>query len=78
MLQTIKKDYVIKKTKPIEEGKIYQCEIKGCFKKFKTPEFVHKHIFNKHADYLDDKFNQQKLEVLFKKNYFSDPRKMIS
>ncbi len=70
-------EYAISKTKSVEEGKVYQCEIKSCGKRFKSPEFVHKHIFNKHADVLNDKFNKQNLRDLFKNNYFNDPRKMI-
>ncbi|XP_077867371.1 serrate RNA effector molecule homolog [Saccoglossus kowalevskii] len=45
------------------------CPLSG--KKFKGPEFVRKHIFNKHGDKLDD----VKKEVVFFNNYLADPKR---
>jgi len=45
------------------------CPLSG--KKFKGPEFVRKHIFNKHADSVD----AVKKEVLFFNNYLRDPKR---
>ena len=47
-----------------------------CEKKFKTQDFVHKHIFNKHPDVLDDRFNKARFENMMKENYIADPRKL--
>ncbi len=52
------------------------CEI--CDKRFKTPEFVHKHIFNKHKDKLDEKFNKIRFDQMFRENYIDDPNKLIN
>lgn len=49
-----------------------------CNKKFKSPEFVHKHIFNKHGEELDKKFNKSRFEEMMKENYFNDPNKFIN
>jgi hypothetical protein len=45
---------------------------------FKGPEFVHKHIFNKHEDALNEKFNKVRFDELMKENYMSDPNKIIN
>ncbi|XP_072029016.1 LOW QUALITY PROTEIN: serrate RNA effector molecule homolog [Amphiura filiformis] len=45
------------------------CPLSG--KKFKGPEFVRKHIFNKHGDKVED----VKKEVTFFNNYLKDPRR---
>ncbi len=74
----MKQEYAERKTKVIQAGSVYQCEIKDCQKRFKTTEFVHKHIFNKHGDLLDEKFNKVRFEAMFRENYFNDPRKMIN
>jgi len=47
-------------------------------KKFKTSEFVHKHIHNKHSDVLDKKFNKIRFEEMFRENYFNDSKKLIN
>ncbi len=54
----------------------YKCKV--CDKMFKGPEFVHKHIFNKHKPDLDKKFNKVRFDALLKENYFNDPNKMIN
>lgn len=51
------------------------CEM--CEKRFKSPEFVHKHIFNKHGEELDKKFNQHRFDAMLKENYMNDPNKFI-
>jgi hypothetical protein len=45
---------------------------------FKGPEFVHKHIFNKHEDALNEKFNKVRFDELMKENYLADPNKIIN
>ena len=40
-------------------------------KKFKGPDFVQKHIFNKHAEKVDE----VKKEVKYFNNYLKDPRR---
>lgn len=54
----------------------YKCKL--CDKLFKGPEFVHKHIFNKHEDSLNEKFNKVRYDELMKENYLSDPNKIIN
>jgi hypothetical protein len=39
---------------------------------------VHKHIFNKHPDVLESRFNKVRFEELFKENYMSDPNKLVN
>jgi hypothetical protein len=39
---------------------------------------VNKHIFNKHEEVLDEKFNKVRFEQMLKENYFNDPRKLIN
>jgi hypothetical protein len=52
--------------------------IDDCLKKFKTSEFVHKHIHNKHADILDKKFNEIRFDEMFRESYFNDPKKLTN
>ena len=78
ILKNMKQQYAEKKTKIINEGQVYQCLIEGCEKKFKTSDFVHKHIHNKHSDILDKKFNSIRFEEMFRENYFNDPKKLIT
>jgi hypothetical protein len=47
----MKQQYAERKTTEVTKASIYKCDM--CDKRFKTPEFVHKHLFNKHADALD-------------------------
>ncbi|KAM3823546.1 serrate RNA effector molecule homolog isoform 3-T3 [Vipera latastei] len=47
----------------------WQCPLSG--KKFKGPEFVHKHIFNKHAE----KIEEVKKEVAFFNNFLMDAKR---
>lgn len=58
------------------KGTIYKCDM--CDKRFKTPEFVQKHIFNKHKEELDKKFNKSRFEDMMKENYHSDPNKFTN
>ena len=74
----MKQDYAEIKTKVLQDGQVYQCLIKDCLKKFKSAEFVHKHIHNKHADVLDEKFNKRRFREMFRENYFKDPKKLIN
>jgi hypothetical protein len=55
ILVEMKNIYCINKTREVQEGQKYSCKI--CEKAFRSPEFVHKHIRNKHEDRLIDKFN---------------------
>lgn len=57
--------FVTSNTQEISKDK-WLCPLSG--KKFKGPEFVRKHIFNKHIDKLDD----VKKEVKFFNNYLRD------
>ena len=45
------------------------CPLSG--KKFKGPDFVRKHIFNKHAEKVDE----VKKEVKYYNNYLKDPKR---
>lgn len=49
-----------------------------CDKRFKTSDFVQKHIFNKHAEDLDRRFNQMRFDEMLKENYMEDPHKFIN
>ncbi|VVC25274.1 Arsenite-resistance protein 2,Protein of unknown function DUF3546 [Cinara cedri] len=60
--------FVTSNTQEISKDK-WLCPLSG--KKFKGPEFVRKHIFNKHIDKLDD----VKKEVKFFNNYLRDPKR---
>ncbi len=46
----MKNQYCLNKTKEVVEGKKYVCKV--CEKAFKSPDFVIKHIKNKHEDKL--------------------------
>jgi len=59
-LRQWKQEYTNRKTATITPGSVYQCLI--CEKKFKSTEFVNKHIFNKHEEVLDEKFNKVRFE----------------
>jgi len=78
LLKSMKQQYAEKKTTIETEGSVYQCIIDECNKRFKSAEFVHKHIHNKHADVLDKKFNSTRFEDMFRENYFNDPKKIIN
>ncbi|XP_065897750.1 serrate RNA effector molecule homolog isoform X2 [Dysidea avara] len=60
--------FISDNTKEISKEK-YLCPLSG--KKFRGPEFVRKHIFNKHASKLE----QVKQEVEFFHNYLYDPKR---
>ncbi|XP_025411521.1 serrate RNA effector molecule homolog isoform X2 [Sipha flava] len=60
--------FVTSNTQEISKVK-WLCPLSG--KKFKGPEFVRKHIFNKHIDKLDD----VKKEVKCFNNYLRDPKR---
>ena len=57
----MKEEYCFNKTREVQEGRKYSCKL--CNKAFKSPEFVVKHIKNKHVDRLqrhnDSYFKQQ-------------------
>lgn len=76
LLIEMKTKYAEKKTAEVTKGSIYQCVM--CEKRFKTPDFVQKHIFNKHEGELDEKFNKLRFEDMLKENYMEDPNKFIS
>jgi len=67
----MKQQYAEKKTQEVTKGSIYLCQM--CDKKFKSPDFVQKHIFNKHDDELDQKFKHHRFEDMMKENYLNDP-----
>ena len=71
----MKQHYAQSKTVEMQTNK-YKCKL--CDKMFKGPEFVHKHIFNKHEDALNEKFNKVRFDELMKENYLSDPHKIIN
>ena len=54
-LKSMKEEYCFNKTKEVQEGRKYSCKL--CQKAFKSPDFVVKHIKNKHDDRLNEKFN---------------------
>ncbi|XP_070533414.1 serrate RNA effector molecule homolog isoform X2 [Ptychodera flava] len=60
--------FITANTQEVAKDK-WLCPLSG--KKFKGPEFVKKHILNKHADKLDD----VKKEVAFFNNYLADPKR---
>ena len=49
-----------------------------CQKRFKSTEFVNKHIFNKHEDVLRQKFNKSRFDDMLKENYTNDPNKFTN
>ena len=65
----------------IDSNKIKEVVIKGvvcqrckiCDKNFKAPEFVLKHIKNRHAADLKEKFNIKYFSTLARDNYLQDP-----
>lgn len=76
VLINMKQEYAEKKTSEVTKGSIYKCDI--CDKRFKSSDFVHKHIFNKHEQNLDEKFNKIRFDILIKENYLNDPHKIIN
>lgn len=75
ILKDMKQHYAQSKTVEVAAQK-FKCKL--CDKMFKGPEFVHKHIFNKHEDALNEKFNKVRYDELMKENYLSDPNKIIN
>lgn len=57
--------FVTSNTQEISKDK-WLCPLSG--KKFKGPEFVRKHIFNKHIDKLDDVKKEVNLNICFPNN----------
>ena len=51
ILKLMKQQYAERKCTEVTSGSIYNCDL--CNKRFKSTEFVNKHIFNKHSDVLD-------------------------
>jgi hypothetical protein len=72
----MKLQYAEKKTEEVTKGSVYLCQM--CEKKFKSPEFVQKHILNKHGDELDQKFNNHRFEEMIKENYLNDGNRFTS
>ncbi|XP_044731572.1 serrate RNA effector molecule homolog [Chrysoperla carnea] len=60
--------FVLANTRELAKDK-WLCPLSG--KKFKGPDFVRKHIFNKHAE----KVEEVKKEVQFFNNYLKDPKR---
>ncbi|CAB3374785.1 Hypothetical predicted protein [Cloeon dipterum] len=60
--------FVVSNTQELSKDK-WLCPLSG--KKFKGPEFVRKHIFNKHAEKIDE----VKKEVEYFNNYLKDPKR---
>lgn len=75
-LREMKQQYAERKTVEVVKGNKYKCKI--CEKLFKGPEFVHKHIANKHNQVLDEKFNKVRFSELLKENYLNDPNKFVN
>jgi uncharacterized protein YaaW (UPF0174 family) len=68
-----KKDHYCRiKTREVamKTGKAYSCKI--CEKFFKDADFVFKHIKNKHADVLDEKFDAEYFKTTARENYLQD------
>ena len=72
----MKQQYAETKTKEVTKGQIYMCMM--CDKKFKTPDFVQKHIINKHGEELDLKFKSRRVEDMVKENYLNDPNRFTN
>ena len=72
----MKEEYAENKIQEITKGQIYACMI--CQKRFKSTEFVNKHIFNKHDDVLKQKFNKSRFDEMLKENYMNDPNKFTN
>lgn len=49
-----------------------------CDKRFKSQEFVQKHVLNKHDDELDKKFNLARFQSMMLESYMADPHKFIN
>lgn len=58
--------FVTSNTQEMEKEK-WLCPLSG--KKFKGPEFVRKHIFNKHIDKLDDVKKEVNLSEYYLNNF---------
>ena len=81
-------DFLRYKCKEVVPGEEYSCGI--CGKKFKSEEYVIKHINNKHQDHVDETYErestkdwlkrtiQQKLKKDTKQNYFNDENKLMN
>jgi hypothetical protein len=54
----------------VKTGKAYCCKI--CEKFFKDGDFVAKHIKNKHADVLSEKFDAEHFRTIARDNYLQD------
>ncbi|KAJ8321720.1 hypothetical protein KUTeg_000191 [Tegillarca granosa] len=68
MIITEVEKFVTANTQELAKDK-WLCPLSG--KKFKGPEFVRKHIFNKHGEKVDE----VRLEVAFFNNYLLDPKR---
>jgi hypothetical protein len=73
-LKSMKDEYCFNKTKEVLEGRKYSCKL--CHKAFKSPEFVMKHIKNKHEDRLNEKFNYSYFQRQARDNYLDDPNRI--
>lgn len=58
----------------MKTGKAYSCKI--CEKFFKDADFVFKHIKNKHADVLNEKFNFEHFKTMSRDNYLQDQNRI--
>lgn len=72
MLVEKKDQYCKIKTREVavKTGTAFSCKI--CEKCFKDADFVAKHIKNKHADVLDEKFDDEYFRTVARDNYFQD------
>lgn len=61
--------FIVANTQELAKDK-WLCPLSG--KKFKGPDFVRKHIFNKHGEKIDE----VKIEVAFFNNYLMDPKRV--
>jgi hypothetical protein len=75
-LKSMKEEYCFNKTKEVQEGRKYSCKL--CQKAFKSPDFVVKHIKNKHDDRLNEKFNYVYFRGQARDNYLDDPNRISS
>ena len=73
-LKQMKEEYCFNKTREVQEGRKYSCKL--CNKAFKSPEFVVKHIKNKHDDRLNEKFNYVYFRGQARDNYLDDPNRI--
>lgn len=58
----------------VKTGKAYSCKI--CEKFFKDADFVAKHIKNKHADVLSEKFDLEHFRTIARDNYLQDQNRI--